>query len=193
MTDMPSSQPPGWYYAQGDPPGTHRYWDGSQWQGGPQPVSGAGSVAATANRTAGAGSRLLGWLVDALILLIPVAVVGGIVGGTNQDLAAFSVRGWLSSLLTTAIWFGYHYYFVTKDGATPGKKVANAKIVSADGSAVTNEQVMKRFGIGFLGLIPLVGGLIQLGIGLVSLVFLFADAESRTVWDRFAGTKVVES
>ena len=30
------SQPPGWYHAEGDPPGTQRYWDGSAWQGGPQ-------------------------------------------------------------------------------------------------------------------------------------------------------------
>ena len=42
MTDNPQTQPPGWYYAQGDPPGTQRYWDGSNWQGGPQPVPGAG-------------------------------------------------------------------------------------------------------------------------------------------------------
>lgn len=23
-------QPAGWYYAEGDPPGTQRYWDGAQ-------------------------------------------------------------------------------------------------------------------------------------------------------------------
>lgn len=32
---MPPSQPPGWYHAQGDPPGTNRWWDGAQWVGGP--------------------------------------------------------------------------------------------------------------------------------------------------------------
>ena len=36
MSDQQPSQPPGWYHAQGDPPGTTRFWDGSQWQGGPQ-------------------------------------------------------------------------------------------------------------------------------------------------------------
>ena len=29
---------PGWYYAQGDPPGTQRYWDGELWQGQPVPA-----------------------------------------------------------------------------------------------------------------------------------------------------------
>jgi uncharacterized membrane protein YhaH (DUF805 family) len=38
MTDI--STPPGWYYADGDPLGSQRYWDGSQWQGGPQPAAG---------------------------------------------------------------------------------------------------------------------------------------------------------
>ena len=34
---------PGWYYAEGDPIGTQRYWDGVQWQGGPQPTMGYGA------------------------------------------------------------------------------------------------------------------------------------------------------
>ena len=40
MSDS-NPQPPGWYYAQGDPPGTHRYWDGELWQGRPEPVASA--------------------------------------------------------------------------------------------------------------------------------------------------------
>ncbi len=30
----------GWYYADGDPPGTQRYWDGATWQGEPQAAAG---------------------------------------------------------------------------------------------------------------------------------------------------------
>ncbi|MEL6984333.1 MAG: RDD family protein [Actinomycetota bacterium] len=29
--------PAGWYHAEGDPPGTNRYWDGTTWVGDPQP------------------------------------------------------------------------------------------------------------------------------------------------------------
>ncbi|MGD9935643.1 MAG: DUF4282 domain-containing protein [Dehalococcoidia bacterium] len=39
---MSSSEvPPGWRHAQGDPPGTERYWDGSRWQGDPRPIGGS--------------------------------------------------------------------------------------------------------------------------------------------------------
>lgn len=34
--------PPGWYHAQGDPPGTNRFWDGMQWVGDPQIVNPGG-------------------------------------------------------------------------------------------------------------------------------------------------------
>ena len=32
------STAPGWYQAEGDPPGTHRYWDGAQWASDAQPI-----------------------------------------------------------------------------------------------------------------------------------------------------------
>lgn len=31
---------PGWYHADGDPPNTERYWDGSSWTDGPRPTGG---------------------------------------------------------------------------------------------------------------------------------------------------------
>lgn len=41
-----SNVQPGWYPAQGDPPGTQRYWDGTQWVGEPHPVGAAQPQAA---------------------------------------------------------------------------------------------------------------------------------------------------
>lgn len=37
---MSDAATPGWYYAEGDPPGTERYWDGTMWTEGPRPVGG---------------------------------------------------------------------------------------------------------------------------------------------------------
>lgn len=44
-------RPAGWYYAQGDPPGTQRYWDGSAWQGDPQPVNPTAQYGTTESST----------------------------------------------------------------------------------------------------------------------------------------------
>jgi len=38
-----NTTPPGWYQAEGDPPGTQRYWDGTSWSDTPVPSSGAAS------------------------------------------------------------------------------------------------------------------------------------------------------
>jgi len=37
---MSDAATPGWYHAEGDPPGTERYWDGSMWTEGPRPIGG---------------------------------------------------------------------------------------------------------------------------------------------------------
>lgn len=94
-------QPPGWYYAQGDPPGTQRWWDGSQWVGGPVAATTAAPGFAApgypppaygAPAYAGYGAypvrppysgwwrRFGGYLLDALILGIP----GGIINAAVQ-------------------------------------------------------------------------------------------------------------
>lgn len=36
---MADSAEPGWYHAEGDPPGTERYWDGFAWTEGPRPIA----------------------------------------------------------------------------------------------------------------------------------------------------------
>lgn len=62
MSD-PSIQGPGWYYAEGDPPGTKRYWDGSTWTEGPkvmQDGDSGGMGAPIAGAAAGAAGAVTG-------------------------------------------------------------------------------------------------------------------------------------
>ena len=49
--------PPGWYWAEGDPADTMRYWDGTLWLGDPQVVQPmvAEPIAAQPNRQASGG------------------------------------------------------------------------------------------------------------------------------------------
>lgn len=48
MSDTGNERPAGWYHAEGDPPGTQRYWDGSAWQGGPQAAPDGGGLGGAA-------------------------------------------------------------------------------------------------------------------------------------------------
>jgi len=48
MSDTGNERPAGWYHAEGDPPGTQRYWDGAAWQGGPQAAPDGGGLGAGA-------------------------------------------------------------------------------------------------------------------------------------------------
>lgn len=44
---MSDSAVPGWYHAEGDPPNTERYWDGSAWTDGPRPIVGSSAMPET--------------------------------------------------------------------------------------------------------------------------------------------------
>lgn len=99
--------PAGWYHAEGDPPGTTRYWDGSQWVGDPQasdplasPPMGApaggfgpsdwGGSPVTAPRLIEPGSRIGGRLLDGLIWALVGLVVNlpQIIDGFREGLEA---------------------------------------------------------------------------------------------------------
>ena len=82
MSDIPQSQPPGWYYAQGDPPGTQRFWDGTKWEGGPQPVPGAPQSVTGAPPLAEPINRIGARIIDWIIWIIPSTIISFIfVGG----------------------------------------------------------------------------------------------------------------
>ncbi len=140
MTDQPPMQPPGWYYAQGDPPGTQRYWDGSQWQGGPQqigqspPAAGLGGFGTSSGQSKNAeiGPRFIAYLIDVAIL-IPVYVVAliviAIIGSISDVLGAL-----VAAILYLAIVAGVIYNLVYLQGTTGqsfGKSKQGIMLVSA--------------------------------------------------------------
>ncbi len=203
MTDNAGMQPPGWYYAQGDPPGTQRYWDGTQWQGGPQPVGTQYVAAGAGLNLAEPGVRLLarlldsiGYIIVSVIVSIPFGV-GAALAGTGDGIGIGASI--LVGLIGLAALFANEVLATDRLGGTVAKKMLGLKVVNADGSDVDQSVALRRaspyLGLSVLGLVPVLGflgGLISFVLAIVGLVMLFSDDERRLPWDRLAETRVVK-
>ena len=202
-----SSQAAGWYYAEGDPPGTQRYWDGSAWQGGPQAMPGpeaAGGFGGVggAQPVASPSDRILGRFIDvaiaiALSLIAAVTIGGGQATAFSSD---YSFRAALAGLIAGLVYAVYELYMTANGGQTVGKKAMSTKIVNVDGSDIDMTVAVRRFSpylaSTVAGIIPILGvivGIVVFLIGLASFVMLFTDDRNQTVWDKIGPTLVVKS
>lgn len=202
--------PPGWYPAEGDPPGTQRYWDGTQWIGGPQPVAVPAQVWGQQRQWAGPelagpwqriGARLLDALIVSVIfvalalpfILSVTTLDDSVANDENDDAAPIFYLG-LVLIGAGVAAVAYEVAFVAVKGATPGKMLVGIRVVSDTGAFPPGwGKAFGRWALNLLNLIPYLGGLALFVIQIVSLVFLFTDGERRTVFDRVAGTRVVKA
>jgi uncharacterized RDD family membrane protein YckC len=156
---------------------------------------GAAPVAAVAY--AGFWIRVVGYLIDAIILgvvggIVQVLLIGSLITipqpqpGTVPDLSVIGPmlgRLGLASLVNIAIAACYEGFFVANLQATPGKMVIGVKVVRPDGSRV---ELGRAFGRYFA---KILSGLI-LCIGFIMVGF---DAEKRGLHDMICDTRVVKS
>jgi len=201
MTDAQTPQnPAGWYSAQGDPPGTKRYWDGSQWVGEPQvvgvtPPAAVSPMAPPAiGGVAPAWKRIFARIIDFLLIVVGV---GGLVGallapsvdldavttalenGTEIPQSALPSIGVsiLAGLALTFLPFLWELVWYGVAGATPAKLLFGMRVIdkNAPGEALgwggAAKRSLLRLG-GLITLVPLVGLLAYLGWLLVTLVSL---------------------
>ena len=126
-----STMPPGWYHAQGDPPGTQRYWDGLQWQGPPQGTSGShtgtgpgpsGLQPTTYGRRAGA------YLIDGALYVVGFFVLGVALQLTAADGADWPVSASLVATLVAALW--NNGFRQGQQGQSLGKQAVGIGLVS---------------------------------------------------------------
>ena len=207
-----AQQPPGWYPAQGDPPGTVRWWDGEKWVGGPQQqgmqqqagyvAPGAGMLA-NGRELADPWLRIAAGIIDAIVgfvITLPfigTAVFAAFNAGGDSDL--FDAGQVILSLVGGIVVAAYYLVLNSMYSATLGKMALNLRIIGRNGEEPLGWPLgARRTGnrlVNILSAIPLLGILISLGLlvlNIVSLVFLFSDPEHRTVMDRFADTYVVK-
>jgi uncharacterized RDD family membrane protein YckC len=216
MSDTPGAQPPGWYQAQGDPPGTQRWWDGNQWVGGPQPSAVQTGLPQQPAPWAPQGSPSPGGMPYGMqpgaaygepgylpelgkVLGSPWRRIGArlldtlIVGVPSLIivllLGADGVQSAGYGFARLAIGALYEIGFVSVKGGTPGKLILGLRVCTQDtGQTPPSTQVaVMRWLPNVADLIPL----LSFVVGVVSLVFLFSDDRHRTINDRIAKTYVV--
>ncbi|MEM9562417.1 MAG: RDD family protein [Actinomycetota bacterium] len=159
---------PGWYHAEGDPPGTTRWWDGSQWVGEPQApgqaqpgapggfgvgMPGAGGIPSLAS----AGARIGGRFIDGLIWIIigfvtNLPVFSQTIGETieaaeeNRDpvIDVSPVLIIVTGLINLALIVAYEVLLNSRGKGTPGKRAVSARIVKEDGSELDDRTALIR-------------------------------------------------
>lgn len=153
--------PPGWYYAQGDPPGTTRYWDGGQWTGEPQAsvpgAMGAGAMSSDpTQRLTEAMPRIGGRVIDGIIWGIVGFVIGLPVAAQSFGEALDAAEqgrdpvidinplliigtGILNIIAITA-----YEVFMNSRGGTLGKKAISSIVVTEDGNQVDTRAAFMR-------------------------------------------------
>ncbi|NNK91403.1 MAG: DUF2510 domain-containing protein [Acidimicrobiia bacterium] len=213
MTD--GQQPPGWYPAEGDPPGTVRWWDGTKWVGGPQSqgvqqqagyvAPGAGALA-NGRELADPWMRIAAAVIDGVLVGIVGLIFGGAAAfsaGLNTDSDGFelvpSAGALVLAFIGSVIIAAYHTAMNTYLSGGLGKQLLGLRIVGRNGEEPLGTSLGPKRSLNhivdILGAVPILNILVAIGQGvlnLVSLVFLFSDAEHRTVMDRFADTYVVK-
>ncbi|NNF54584.1 MAG: RDD family protein [Acidimicrobiales bacterium] len=193
-TSAPTS---GYYHAQGDPPGTVRFWDGSQWQGGPTspPASAVGKRTGAGIRLASPGRRIGARMLDYLVWLA-IAVLIALLLGVEVGGSLRAEVGAGASVLQNLVWFvavaALEIALVSTRGASLGKMALDLQVVDAEGNIPTVKQAALR--IAPLGLVILgaFGSWAILIVAFISLVLMFADANHHTLWDKLAKTVVVD-
>ncbi len=197
MTDQgtPGQNPvPGYYYAAGDPPGTVRQWDGTQWLGDPMPAPpGAGGMVDDNSKFATLGIRLGAVLID-IVIVIVISVLGLLAfGDVDTSDSSFSATGGAEQILVGLAITVVYIALIAVKGATPGKMMLGLVITTEDGSTTpigAQKAVMRSLPY-IVGIIPVLGILVVLGSLIVSLIMISNDAERRSVFDRIGNTRVI--
>ena len=167
-----TSQIAGWYWADGDPEGTKRYWNGETWS--------PGIVGVEPWRRVGAK------FID-LAILLAVSLLLTVIFRSDAG------NTYLLTLLTLIVAVVYEVGFVTLRGATPGKLALGFRIVEVETGQIPPRGSIAalRWAPGLIGVIPFIGAIGSIAIFAMCIYWLFSDPNRQTVYDRVAKTYVV--
>jgi len=197
---MPENAAPGWYQSATDPPGTERYWDGSQWSAEtravmvPPPVATRDRMTPDGRQLASPGARFGARLIDLVVLtliLVPLVLRDFDLQGANLGTDTLSTSRLLAGGVIAA---AYEIILVALRSATLGKMAVGIEVVrKLDGHAPVGFPTAAMRWLPFaLGYVPMtiVSNLSTLVL-LASLVLVFVDDFRRSVYDFVGQTYVV--
>jgi uncharacterized RDD family membrane protein YckC len=194
---------PGYYHADGDPPGTVRYWDGTQWTGEPMPAPpGHGGATPAAgwdrDRFGSVGVRIGAAVLDiiiaigvALVVTIPL-VSADVVDSAGDGTAGAGIN--IASILATLAFIAIQVWLIAQFGGTPGKLIVGLRITEADGSTTPpslRHAAMRVIPVAIITNVPVLGFLAGIVILVLCIVWVNSDPERRSVYDRIGDTRVV--
>jgi len=145
--------------------------------------------AALALPKAGFWIRVVASLIDALLLIVAMAVLGSLLflttGFASSELSSEGhlALGLLTQLFLAALQTAYYVLFTGYGGQTPGKMAVRIKVVRTDGNAI---------GYGTAALREIVGKFVSsliFGIGYLLVAF---DAQKQGLHDKIASTYVIK-
>ena len=148
----------------------------TQWQApDPEPGPGPGM------EFAGPGARLVGYIVDTIIIAVVITVLAIIAGLLVATLPILSIVPFLAIPIVSLVYFPY---FWAKSGQTPGQKMMGIKVVrDADGGPVTMGSAILR----------LIGYWISAFVFYIGYIWIFIDKRKRGWFDLIGGTVVIKA
>lgn len=146
--------------------------------------------------------RFVAKLIDFVIIGVVYAIIAVVVG---IAVAVGSGSSWFVGVVTSVILvvleLGYFTFLESTRGQTVGKMVMKLRVLGPTGGLPTTEEALKRniwMAISLIGIIPLIGWLIQ-GVAWIAALVTIAlginnDTVNRQAWhDRLGGgTRVVK-
>ncbi len=99
----------------------------------------------------------------------------------------------LSGVLGVAAVIIYETLMVSSRGQTIGKQALGIKVVRVDGQPVERTDAFNRIALFAVYAVPFLGFLVAFVMGVTSMVMVFSDEKRQALWDKLAGTIVVDA
>ena len=148
--------------------------------------------------------RIAAYLINTVIyiaLFIPM-LIGISNSSFESENFVMSSSEWISIAISMALllaWGIYQAVIMSKYGQSFGKKIMKIRVADLEGNnpgfvgTVLLREVVFNFVLSVIGMIPVLGVLVTLGVPLALVVMLFTDRDRRTLQDILAKTIVIKA